>query len=126
MAERIARADLVPERIYCSTAARALHTAIIMARVWELPDDALSLRESLYMSGSQEIDEVLAELPDEVSSVAVFGHNPTFTSYANHFVNHAIDNIPTAGIVVLTFEANNWNEISRSNLVKEVFDYPRK
>lgn len=126
MAERLAQAGMIPERIYSSTGIRALHTAVIMARVWELPDDVLLLRDSLYMSGSSEIDMLLAEIPEDIDSIAIFGHNPTFTGYANHFVNHSIDNIPTAGVVVLTFDTDNWNEISRSNLVEEVFDYPKK
>lgn len=126
MATRLADAGMVPEKIYSSTGMRALHTAVIMARVWELPDEALSQRDSLYMSGKSEIDTVLAETPEDVHAVAIFGHNPTFTGYANLFVNQAIDNIPTAGVVVLTFDTDNWNEISRSNLVEEVFDYPKK
>ncbi len=126
MAQRMVLAGMIPERIYSSTGIRALHTAVIMARVWELPDEALSVRDTLYMSGTNEIDSLLAELPDDVSSVAIYGHNPTFTGYANRFVNHAIDNIPTAGVVVLTFDTDNWNEISRSNLLEEVFDFPKK
>lgn len=126
MAQRLAAAGMVPEKIYSSTGIRALHTAVIMAREWELPDEALSVRESLYMSGSNEIDMILAEIPEDVHSVAIYGHNPTFTGYANRFVNSSIDNIPTAGVVVLTFDTDNWNEISRSNLVEELFDYPKK
>lgn len=126
MALRLANTGMIPEKIYSSTGIRALHTAVIMARVWELPDDALSVRESLYMSGSGEIDLLLAEIPEEVNSIAIYGHNPTFTTYANRFVNAPIDNIPTAGVVVLTFDSDSWNEISRSNLVEEVFDYPKR
>lgn len=126
MAERLAQAGIIPEKIYSSTGIRALHTAVIMARVWELPDEALSVSDALYMSDSSEIDMLLAEIPGDVHSLAIYGHNPTFTAYANLFVKASIDNIPTAGVVVLTFDTDNWNEISRSNLVEEVFDYPKK
>lgn len=126
MAERLAKNGMIPEKVYSSTGIRALHTAVIMARVWNLPDQDLSVRASLYMSGSSEVDMLLAEIPDEVESAAIFGHNPAWTAYANRFMNHSIDNIPTAGVVILTFDTDSWNEISRSNLVEEVFDYPKK
>lgn len=126
MAQRLADAGMVPEKIFSSTGIRALHTAVIMARVWELPDGALSLRESLYMTGSTAIDMLLAETTEDVHAIAIFGHNPTFTDYANLFVNSSIDKIPTTGVVVLTFDSENWSDISRSNLVEEVFDYPKK
>ena len=126
MAERLAKVDLIPEKIYSSTGIRALHTAIIMARVWELPEDTVSVRESLYMSGAEEIDEVLSDVPEEFNAVAVYGHNPTFTSYANRFLSTPLENLPTTGVVVLTFEAASWKELFKGKLVDEHVDCPRK
>ncbi len=126
MATRLANVNLIPERIYTSTAARALHTAVIMARVWELPEAVFSVRESLYMCGAADIDDVLAEIPEELNAVAIYGHNPTFTAYANQFLSSSIDNIPTAGVVVLTIETNSWTELRSGTVVEEVFDFPKK
>lgn len=126
MATRLANANLIPEQIYASGAARALHTAVIMARVWELPDDALAVRESLYMCGSAEINAVLAEIPEELNSVAIYGHNPIFTAFANHFLSSSVDNIPTAGVVVLTIEAISWTELRSGTVLEELVDFPKK
>ncbi len=126
MATRLANANLIPELVYSSSAARALHTAVIMTRVWELPDKSFSIRELLYMSGAAEIDAVLAEIPEEVNSVAIYGHNPTFTAFANQFLSAAIDNIPTAGVVVLTIEASSWTELRSGTVLEEVVDFPKK
>jgi phosphohistidine phosphatase len=126
MADRLAKVDLIPEKIYSSTGIRALHTSIIMARVWGLSEDAVSVRESLYMSGSDEIDKVLSDVPEEFNAVAVYGHNPAFTSYANRLLSTPLDNLPTAGVVVLTFEAASWKELFSGKLVDEHVDCPRK
>lgn len=126
MAERFAKAKIIPEKIYSSTGIRALHTAVIMTRVWNLADEALSIRESLYMAGHDEIDQILSEIPSEINSVAIFGHNPAFTDFANRYLKEQLANLPTAGMVVLTFEADSWLEISRSNLIDEVVDCPSK
>ena len=126
MAARLAKADLVPEMLYSSTGIRALHTAVIMAREWKLPDDTLLARESLYMSGGREIDDVLAEIPENIESVAIYGHNPTFTAYANKYLSTPLDNLPTAGVVVLTFEAESWTTLSDGKLLEEVVDFPKK
>lgn len=126
MAERLARVNLIPERIYSSTGIRALHTAVIMARVWELPDEALRVRDSLYMTGSSEIDALLADVPADVSSLALYGHNPTFTAYANRYLSTPLDNLPTAGVVVLTYEAESWKELFNGTLLEEHVDCPKK
>ncbi len=126
MAQRLAEFDLIPEKIFSSTGIRALHTAVIMARVWELPDDAVSVRDSLYMSGSGEIDEVLGEVPEEVSAVAIYGHNPTFTAFVNRYLSTPLDNLPTTGVVVFTYEAKSWKELFNGKLLEEHVDCPKK
>ena len=46
MAERLLRAGLVPEKIYSSNGVRALHTAVIMARSWQLSSEVISVLSS--------------------------------------------------------------------------------
>ena len=55
----------------------------------------------------------------------IFGHNPTFTNFANKFVKNQIDNIPTSGVVILKFNTDNWSNINGNNLINEIFDYPK-
>ncbi|MDF1571864.1 MAG: histidine phosphatase family protein [Bacteroidales bacterium] len=126
MAALLVSRGQVPELVISSPANRALHTAVIMARSWELNDHRLLVRKSLYLPGIEDIAETLSEVDDTIASVAVFGHNPGFTQFANRFLEPQVDNVPTAGAVVVTMELGSWNDISAARVVDAFFGYPKK
>ncbi len=126
MAARVQDLGHEPDAIISSPAVRALHSAIIFLRVLKVPLDKLFVNELFYHASDNELFEKIKSLDNNVETLMVFGHNPTFTSLANLFVKNEIDNIPTTGIVVLTFSVDTWNQISSKNLVEEFFDYPKR
>lgn len=126
MAGRLLEMGLVPDLLYSSPANRAFNTALIMKRVWGLDSSLLQVRDELYMAYVTELSEVVGQAPDGVKSLAVFGHNPTFTLYANTFLNEALDNLPTAGVVVLTMESDSWKGIGRENVRARHIDFPKR
>lgn len=74
----VSEADLVPpQRIIASTAPRAMRTAEILADVFGIGTDRLSLAGELYGGNASDyLDVSVRALPDEVSSSMVVGHNP--------------------------------------------------
>lgn len=126
MAKRLKDAGLLPQLIYSSPARRARNTAQIMHGVWELDPSSLMIHDSLYMAYLSEIDEVVAQAPSEIERLAIFGHNPSFTEYANRFLSYPIDNLPTAGVVVLSLESESWSGLSRKQVIETVVDYPKR
>jgi len=56
----------------------------------------------------------------------IFGHNPSSTNLANHFLKHPIDNLPTSGIVTLNFNSDSWKNIKDQQPKNENTDYPKK
>ncbi len=126
MAQRLSSMGLIPEMVFSSPASRALNTALIMSRVWELEPPTLQIHDSLYMAYVSEISEVVAEAPAEVLNLAVCGHNPSFTAYANQFLEEPLDNLPTAGVVVVTLYSESWKNISRSHVRGTYVDYPKR
>jgi phosphohistidine phosphatase len=126
MAGRLKELGEVPELILTSPANRALNTALIMARVWGLDSSSLQIHDALYMAYVPEIEEVVGETPGSVRKLAIFGHNPSFTLYVNKFLDEPLNNLPTAGIVIVTLECEHWNGIGRA-MVKETYvDYPKR
>jgi len=126
MAKRMVDRGTVPGALFSSPANRALHTAVIMSRVWELPEDALRIRQELYLPETDDVHSFLMGLPDEMDAVAIYGHNPAFTDFANMYLSEKVDTIPTAGVVVLTFNAGSWNEIPSAAVDAEYFDFPKR
>ena len=98
-----------------STAKRALGTAKLIAEGIGYPVDKIQTIANLYHGSANAIYTELYGLPEEVSSVMVFGHNPSFTYFVNNFLRPTIDNLPTSGIVSISFESDKWEEIDNSN-----------
>ncbi|MGW8316218.1 MAG: SixA phosphatase family protein [Bacteroidales bacterium] len=126
MAERLKERNMIPELLLSSPAARALYTALIMSRTWALSPEALQIHEEIYEASARDLDEVLGTVPATVTSVALFGHNPTFTLYANRFLDQPLNNLPTAGVVVVTLESEGWSDPGKRRIVETYVDYPKK
>ena len=41
----------------------------------------------------------------------IFGHNPTFTSFANQFLDEMSDWLPTTAVVAIRFHTDKWSEL---------------
>lgn len=117
---------LIPVRIITSPANRALHTAIIFARVFDLPLEAVEINAMLYESSADQVAGLIRKLNDEYNSVMIFGHNPTFTDLVNSFIKSPIDSLPTSGVVTLKFNSPDWKGIHRNNLENQLFNFPGK
>ena len=126
MARRFSERNQLPDLLITSPANRALYTAVIYARVLKLSWDKIVLNENIYTGYAEEIIQIIESADNKLDSIMVFGHNPTFTVLANHFLKDQIDNIPTAGIVSLTFKENTWENIGNAAPQKVYFDYPKK
>jgi phosphohistidine phosphatase len=126
ISRKLKLSQLVPEKIISSPANRALHTAVIFARVFEFPFTEIQITNVLYESSADKIVDMIRKLNNEVNSVMIFGHNPDFTDLVNNFIKSPVDNIPTSGVVTLKFSVPDWKGIDRSNLENQLFNFPNK
>lgn len=126
MAHRLKSVEMVPGLIFTSPAVRALGTARIMAGIWNIPPEDLQIHDELYMAYVPEIREVVGRAPAGAESLAVFGHNPSFTLYANSFLDEPLANLPTAGVVIITLESGSWERIGRNEVVNTYVDIPKR
>ena len=125
IAERLLAKQLIPQKIMSSPAIRALHSSTIFARVFKYTYQNIEINEAIYIADINKILSLIKHTPNHIESLMVFGHNPTFTDLSNHFLNKAIENVPTTGLVWLKFKINDWAKIDKSNLVEYFFDYPK-
>ncbi len=117
---------LIPEKILTSPANRALHTALIFARVLEFPPDRIEISDDLYESSTDKILELIRKTDEKYGSVMICGHNPNTTEIANCFLKNQLDNVPTSGVVTLIFKSESWAGINRKNLEDHLFNFPKK
>lgn len=125
MASRIACKDLIPELIVSSPAMRAITTARHFSQVWEIPEDRFQEEEDIYEANTTTLLKIVNGLDNQYDRIALFGHNPGFTDFANYLTDAGIYNIPTCGTVLISFDTDDWKAVSHSTGTLVEFDYPK-
>ena len=129
----LAREGLIPDRVLCSGAARAVET-------WELVSEALGavapaeLRDEIYHASPRTLTEILRTLPDPVQSVLLIGHNPTFETLALRLAGSGGEEaleamrskFPTAALAILDFRIERWAELEEGGGVLRDFIRPKE
>lgn len=100
--------------VMSSHAVRAHETARIIARALKYPEDKIMISRNIYFGYPDSFFDLFYDLADDVNSLMMVGHNPGFTTFANYFLEKKIDNLPTSGIVCITFDTDKWEDIHDS------------
>lgn len=126
MAERLARAGARADLILSSPAARARATALAFAAASGYPARDIRYDRALYLADAETLIASIRRVEADVRTLWVFGHNPGLTECADALCGCGIDNIPTCGMVAMTFETDTWEEIGPGAGHFTSFDYPKK
>ena len=116
-----------PELIITSSATRAQETAKLMAKELHYPLDQINIGATLYRAEREDILETLSDLPEEVDSVMIVGHNPTFTVLVNSFLKpeEQISKLPTSAVAAFHFKTEHWEEIDTAKNHLEFLIIPK-
>jgi phosphohistidine phosphatase len=121
VAKALASLKIKVDAAYSSPANRALHTCMIVLRTLYLPLEKLRVTEALYDFSGDGVLDFIHHLDNSQETVMIFGHNHAFTNLANSFGNLPIDNVPTSGLVQLTFEVSRWADITKGRTERTLF-----
>jgi phosphohistidine phosphatase len=124
MSMRLSNKENLPDKILSSPAIRALHSAAIFARTFKYLVNDITINDEIYLADKNIMLNIIKETDNKVQSLMIFGHNPTFTDLANHFLKDKINNMPPSGIIGLKFELESWSNIDRMKVVSSFFDHP--
>ena len=126
MGRRIDEHGIRPSLILSSPAKRAWTTAKVVAEAIDYPREFLQKEEALYLAGVNRILDLLVAQDDRFNSIMLFGHNPGFTDFANFLVPGLTNNLPTAGVVSVEFDRDDWNLYEQPETKLLVHDWPKK
>ena len=110
--------------IVSSPGIRAFSTAMIFAKSLDYDYNKISLRKELYESCVKDYFSVIQSIDNSFESVLLFAHNPTITEFAESLVKTLPMEVPTCGIVGISFDTDDWKKIKTGELF--LFDYPKK
>ncbi|PKQ70374.1 phosphohistidine phosphatase SixA [Raineya orbicola] len=113
--------------IVCSPAKRTRKTAKKVAKEIFYPKQKILYKKEIYEANIADLFSVVQETPNEIHSLMLVGHNPSLNDFANLLLpENPIENIPTAGIVAISFAVNSWQEIEENTGKLLFFEYPKK
>lgn len=130
IAAHIEAAGIEPGAIVCSPAVRARQTAERIA-VAMPPGTELRFEPRVYGADWEELLEVVRELPEELRSVLLIGHNPGFQDLAVALAaeGEALERMrrkfPTAALATLGF-AGEWRRLRPGGASLEAFVRPKQ
>jgi phosphohistidine phosphatase len=125
MARRLLDKQIQIDAFVTSTAKRALQTASHFIKAYDRNVEQLQLRDELYHAPPTVYREVISGLPDSISSLAIFGHNPGITEFVNSLTTTRIDNMPTCGIFAVQIDSNRWSDFPLARKTFLFFDAPK-
>ena len=126
MGKRLAGHGLHPELILSSPAARARQTAELIAPALNYPAADIRYETAVYLARPGELLRVLAGVNDGIDDLVLVGHNPGLTQLANMMLpDLAVQNLPTAGAVVIDVDVTSWRHIDAGPFRLRLFDFPK-
>ena len=126
MGRRIAEAGIRPSLIVSSPAVRAWTTAKIVADAIGYPREFLQRDNNLYLATVNGILDVIVAQDNGFNSMMLVGHNPGFTDFANYLVPGLTNNLPTAGVVSVELDTDDWSLYDKPDAKLLVHDFPKK
>ncbi|MFV0297305.1 MAG: SixA phosphatase family protein [Hyphomicrobiaceae bacterium] len=110
---------LVPDLVLLSPADRTRQTAELALGEAGLACVPLRIDEQLYEASADDLLVCLRECPDDIGHVLMIGHNPGLHELAVGLLGDEIPpdhadlarNLPTAALVVLAVNVDNWGDV---------------
>mgnify|MGYP000271221769 CR=1 FL=1 len=115
--------NFAPDIIFSSPAKRARKTCKIFLENLDFPISNMKIEEDIYDFGGNQLVNFIKSLDNDLQKIMIFGHNHALTSIANTFGTKYIDNVPTAGLVKLSFDIDNWKDLKKG--VTTITIFPR-
>ena len=126
MGERIHEHGIRPSLIVSSPATRAWTTAKIIATAINYPREFLQKEDTLYLASLHEILDIVVAQDSGFNNLMLVGHNPGMTDFVNFLVPGLTNNLPTAGVVSVQIDRDDWSLYERPATELLVHDWPKK
>jgi phosphohistidine phosphatase len=125
MGRRLREAGILPDLIISSAAKRAAKTAGIIAREIGYDKKDIDFRDEVYSSDILQLLAIIRSTRAGIDSLCLVGHNYVITDLAEWLSGTSLVNIPTCGIVALSFAGGTWEAIGEDAGQLLFFDYPK-
>jgi phosphohistidine phosphatase len=127
MARRLKEKISDPGLLVSSPAFRAIETALIFAREYDIKPEKIVMNNLIYSRFDHKtIIEILKLTGEDTETITLFGHNPGFSDVASWYSREQLNLIPKSGIISLLFNIRTWSELKPATGNPEIFHEPKK
>ncbi|MGW0837182.1 SixA phosphatase family protein [Streptomyces prunicolor] len=128
----LAETDSLPDLALCSTAVRARQTWELASAEWGTPPP-VRYEPSLYAADVPELLDAVHQVPPEVETLLLIGHNPGLEDLvldlAGDSLDDALDEVrekfPTSAIAVLAWHGSTWRDLTPGTALLTGVTVPR-
>lgn len=89
-----------------------------------MSEKIIAFKEIIYNAAVRELLSLVNEMENSNKEVAIIGHNPTITYFAEYVTGAGIGNMEPSSIVTISFESVKWNEISQGSGIFVSYFHP--
>ncbi|MEU9387879.1 histidine phosphatase family protein, partial [Streptomyces sp. NPDC048279] len=127
-----AESDCLPDLAVCSTAVRARQTWELAAGQWGTPPPVRH-DHRVYAAGVPDLLAVVHEVPPEVETLLLVGHNPGLEELVLALAGDGLDDslervrekFPTSAIAVLAWHGTSWTALAPGTALLTEVTVPR-
>lgn len=130
LATRLAELDVSLEhpQLVSSPALRARSTAEVYGQQLA-PAAAIHIEPRLYEAAPSDVLDLIKDVEDDPELLILFGHNPTFTTVVNRFLDRRglqdLDNLPTCGTAIVLLD-RPFEAVDHASITSIEVDYPKR
>lgn len=126
MAQRMIQRGVAINGIISSTALRAITTARYFAHENKIPENSIICHDFLYHAPPERFIKAILQIPDSITTAAVFAHNPGITDFVNQLTDARIDDMPTCAVFAIKIDTASWKEFSKASKTFWFADWPKR
>lgn len=126
MGEWLAATNVKPDIFITSPASRAYKTAVIIAEKQGVNIVSLVSKPEIYDGGPKAYLNAVNQVSEEFSMLALFGHNPDITYFAEYISGTSLDSMKKGSVAIIAFENFKWEEISAKTGKLTLYKTPKQ
>ncbi|MFW5759883.1 MAG: SixA phosphatase family protein [Cyclobacteriaceae bacterium] len=107
--------NLEVDKIIASPAQRAANTAQLLAEQMRFDLSSIVYDETIYDASVRNLLNVINGISPDCQTAMLVGHNPAISYIAEYLSGNDVDDIVSAGVVIIEFARLEWSEISQGS-----------